>query len=140
MVRIPIRTSSILFGLVGSLAHNAAATTVDTNLLRRTLTAALFEFECDRRTRRNRHDGKSYTTTVTFNDVEADFLYKGGQHCDSGGNICFSATVTNIDPAPTGNACVYYANDNVCMDFSGSAVDGNNQCGYTIGAEVPNGE
>jgi hypothetical protein len=127
--------------------------------LRRTLTAALFEFEwyshcphcdessttCDLGTATvalgaTATTGNSYTTTVTFNDVEADFLYKGGQHCDSGGNICFSATVTNIDPAPTGNACVYYANDNVCMDFSGSAVDGNNQCGYTIGAEVPNGE
>jgi hypothetical protein len=32
MVRIPIRTSSILFGLIGSLAHNAAATTVDTSM------------------------------------------------------------------------------------------------------------
>jgi hypothetical protein len=56
------------------------------------------------------------------------------------GEADVSATVTNIDPAPTGNVYVYYANDNVCMEFSGSAVDGNNQCGYTINVEVPNAQ
>ncbi|KAK7013651.1 hypothetical protein R3P38DRAFT_2787941 [Favolaschia claudopus] len=124
----------------------------------RTLTAGLFQFQwyshcphCDESSTTcdfgkatvalgaTATTGNSYTTTFTIGSTESDVLTKG-QHCDSKGDICFSATTTTIKPAPAGNVCVYYANDKVCFDFTGEAVDGSNKCGYTIAAEIPNSE
>lgn len=60
--------------------------------------------------------GNKYTSTLTYEAYPfPDGLTDGKHRCDSGGIICWSMTKSSDE---RGTACVYYANDQTCMDFT----------------------